>query len=234
MFYNYYFAGYEDGLWLALIAVLVLSLIAQSRVNSIFKKYARVEAQIGVPASRAAESFLRDAGSDTGITQVKGRLTDHYNPKTNVVGLSESVYNETSVAALAVASHEIGHVLQYQEGYFPIRLRNAVLPVANFGSQAAPFIVIIGLMMGSFDLAIIGVVLFGAMLLFQVVTLPVEFNASHRAIELLTNGGYLTYDEIPQAKKVLRAAAFTYVVAALSSLVTLLRLLNIANRSRRR
>ncbi len=168
------------------------------------------------------------------ITPVQGRLTDHFDPRTNIVGLSEAVYNDNSVAALAVAAHEIGHVMQYETGYIPFRVRNAILPVASFGSQAAPFIVIIGLIMSSYNLAMFGVILFAGMLLFQVVTLPVEFNASRRAIEMLESGGYLSYDEAPQAKAVLRAAALTYVVAALASLVTLLRLLGMASRTRRR
>lgn len=234
MFYNpLYYYGYDGWMLLALIGVLVLSLIAQSSVQRTFQKYARVPASAGVPAVTVARDLLRQEGSPVQVTSVQGSLTDHFNPKTNIVGLSQSVYNERSVAALAVAAHEIGHVMQYEQGYVPIRIRNAILPVANISSQAAPFIVIAGLLFGSFNLAMFGVILFGAMLLFQVITLPVEFNASSRAIEMLESGGYLSYDEVPQAKRVLRAAAFTYVVAALASLVTLLRLLNIAGRTRR-
>ncbi len=229
----YYFYGYNSELLLAFLAVMVLSLVAQAKVNSTFQKYAKVAASCRLPAVSVAQNLLRDGGSDAQITSVGGRLTDHFNPRTNVVGLSQSVYNESSVSALAVAAHEIGHVMQYQEGYFPIRLRNAVLPVASFGSQIAPFLLLIGLLMNSYRLAMVGVVLFGAMFLFQLVTLPVEFNASSRAIAMLTDGGYLSYDEIPQAKRVLRAAAFTYVVGALASLVNLLRALFIVNRTRR-
>lgn len=234
MFYNpLYLYGYDGWMLLALIGVLVLSLIAQSSVQRTFRKYARVPASAGVPAVTVARDLLRQEGSPVQVTSVQGSLTDHFNPKTNIVGLSQNVYNERSVAALAVAAHEIGHVMQYEQGYVPIRIRNAILPVANISSQAAPFIVIAGLLFGSFNLAMFGVILFGAMLLFQIITLPVEFNASSRAIEMLEGGGYLSYDEVPQAKRVLRAAAFTYVVAALASLVTLLRLLNIAGRTRR-
>ncbi len=229
-----YFYGYNGYLIFALIGVLILSAVAQSSVRKTFQKYAQVRASAGVSASSVARELLRREGSVAQVEPVQGRLTDHFDPRSNIVGLSEAVFNDNSVAALAVAAHEIGHVMQYETGYVPIRIRNAILPVANFGSQAAPFIVIIGLLMSSFNLAIFGVILFGAMLLFQVVTLPVELNASHRAIEMLEGGGYLSYDEAPQAKAVLRAAAFTYVVAALASLVTLLRLLSMANSTRRR
>ena len=229
-----YFYGYNGYLIFALIGVLILSAVAQSSVRKTFQKYAQVRASAGVSASSVARELLRREGSVAQVEPVQGRLTDHFDPRSNIVGLSEAVFNDNSVSALAVAAHEIGHVMQYETGYIPIRVRNAILPVANIGSRAAPFIVIIGLLMSSFNLAIFGVILFGAMLLFQVVTLPVELNASHRAIEMLEGGGYLNYDEVPQAKAVLRAAAFTYVVAALASLVTLLRLLSIANSTRRR
>ncbi len=237
MFFNpYYGAGYTSTdtiLLMALLLVMILGFVAQSRVTGTFQKYAKVQAKVGMRGHRAAQDFLNDANSSARLTRVSGTLTDHFNPRTNVVGLSDAVYDSSSVAALAVAAHEIGHVMQYEEGYFPIKLRNAILPVANFGSRAAPLIVLIGFFMGSFNLALIGVVLFGAMFLFQLFTLPVEFNASSRAIEMLTHRGYLTPEEVPQAKAVLRAAALTYVVGALASLVTLLRLLSMANRSRR-
>ncbi|MEL7602237.1 MAG: zinc metallopeptidase [Bacillota bacterium] len=229
-----FYYGYDGYLLFALIGVFILSMIAQAGVQRTFAKYAQVKASAGISASSVARELLRREGSPVQVTPVQGRLTDHFDPRSNIVGLSEAVYNDNSVAALAVAAHEIGHVMQYETGYIPIRVRNAILPVASFGSQAAPFIVIIGLIMSSYNLAMFGVILFAAMLLFQVVTLPVEFNASHRAIEMLEGGGYLSYDEVPQAKAVLRAAALTYVVAALASLVTLLRLLGMAGRTRRR
>ncbi|MEL7610723.1 MAG: zinc metallopeptidase [Bacillota bacterium] len=229
----YYMMG-DQPLLLALIAVMILGFIAQGGVRRTFARYSQVRSASGRSASEIAGRLLSDAGSGATIARVGGRLTDHYDPRSNVVGLSEQVYDSDSVAALAVAAHEIGHVMQYEQGYVPIRIRNAILPVASFGSQAAPFIVIIGLLMGSFDLAFAGVILFGAVLVFQIVTLPVEFNASHRAIEMLTSGGYLGYDEATGAKRVLRAAAMTYVVAALASAITLLRFLMLANRNRRR
>ena len=173
------------------------------------------------------------AGSNVTLHRVRGTLTDHFDPKNKSVALSEGVYDSASVAALAIAAHEIGHVMQYQEGYFPIKLRNAILPVANFGSKAAPFIVIIGIAMGSLNLAMAGVVLFGAMLAFQLVTLPVEFNASRRALDMLVSNGFLAVEEEPGAKKVLRAAAMTYVASALASAANLLRLLSMVNSRRR-
>lgn len=223
----------NDSTILLIIGAMILSLIAQGAVQRTFSKYAKIAASANKSAASVAKELLHREGSVAQVTPVGGSLTDHYNPKTNIVGLSQAVYEERSVAAIAVAAHEIGHVMQYEQGYLPIRVRNAILPVASFGSQAAPFIVIAGLLFSNYNLAIVGVILFGAMLLFQVVTLPVEFNASSRAIEMLSSGGYLSYEEVPQAKKVLRAAAFTYVVAALASLANFLRLLSIANRSRR-
>ena len=165
---------------------------------------------------------------------MSGALTDHYNPQTGVVGLSQAVYGERSVSALAVAAHEIGHVLQHEEGYLPIRIRNAVLPAASIGSNLAPWIVILGLFLGSYNLSLVGVVLFGAVLVFQLATLPAELNASSRALRMLEDGGYVDYSQSDDAKKVLRAAAMTYVLATLAALVSFLRLYSIAASSRRR
>ncbi|MDL2217662.1 zinc metallopeptidase [Christensenellaceae bacterium OttesenSCG-928-M15] len=231
-----YYSGYGgDSVYIvALLIVMVIGMIAQSRVNSAFSKYSKVPASARISANQAARNLLDQEGSAVLVTEVRGRLTDHFNPRTNTVGLSEAVYNDTSVAALAVAAHEIGHVMQYEQGYVPIKIRNAILPVANFGSQIAPIIVILGLLMGSSQFAMIGVILFGAFFLFQLLTLPVELNASSRAMEMLETGGYLNYDESAMAKRVLRAAAMTYVVAALASLVSLLRYLGLANRANNR
>lgn len=225
--------GTNGVLLIAIVVVFVLGLVAQAGVMSAFNKYNRVRASSGVTASDVARDLLYSGGADVKVTCVKGALTDHFNPQTHTVGLSEAVYGRDSVAALAVAAHEIGHVMQYQEGYGPIKLRNAVLPAAQFASNAAPFIVLIGILLSSSVLAEIGVYIYGAMLLFQVVTLPVEFNASRRAITMLTDGGYISRDEQAPAKKVLRSAALTYVVAAFASLLTLLRLASIASRARR-
>ena len=229
----YYYYGYSDSSMLILLLLaMVLGIAAQAGVQKAFNKYSRVPARSGITGSDAAAAFLSRAGSSVTVHAVRGSLTDHFDPRKNSVGLSEGVYNSSSVAALAIAAHEVGHVMQYQEKYLPIRLRNAILPVANFGSQAAPFIVLLGLLMNSYNLALAGVILFGAILLFQLITLPVEFNASRRALAMLAENGYLTYEEEPGAKKVLRAAAMTYVAAALASAANFLRLLGMVNRKR--
>lgn len=231
----YFYYAYGNTSWLILLlGVMLLGFIAQSRVKSTYNKYSQVLSASRTNAADMARELLQGAGSSVSVAEIRGSLTDHYDPRTGQVGLSSSVYPSSSVGALAVAAHEVGHVMQYEEGYVPIRIRNAILPVANFGSQAAPFIVIVGAVLGSFDLAMVGVYLFCAMLAFQLITLPVEFNASRRGIQLLTEGGYINESERPGAQKVLRAASMTYVVAVLSSLVSLVRLLLIANNSRRR
>ncbi len=224
-----------DGIYVLLLLVLMpLSLYAQSRVQKVFRKYNEIPASCGMTASQIAAKLLADGGSDVRLTSVEGTLTDHYDPSSQTVALSTQVAPSRGIAAIAVAAHEIGHVMQYQEGYMPIRLRNAILPAARLGSGAAPWIVILGLLMGSYTLAMAGVVLFGAMLLFQVFTLPVEFDASRRALEMLEGGGYVTYEESDGAKAVLRAAAMTYVYAALASLLSFLRYYALAQGSRRR
>lgn len=229
----YPYGLYYDPLILAVIAVFILGLIAQGGVSRTFAKYAKRPASAGLPAHQVARRLLDQGGSSVAIRPVRGSLTDHFDPRNQTVGLSDSVYDSGSIAALAVAAHEIGHVMQYEEGYFPIRLRNAVLPVASFGSSAAPWIVLLGILFGMGDLAMAGVWLFGAVLAFQLITLPVELNASRRALVMLQDGGFLSYDEIPGARKVLRAAAMTYVVAVLSALVSFLRLFLMARRSSR-
>lgn len=237
--YGYYLYGLGSGdgsymlVIIALVAALIIGLIAQARVKAAFKKYSEVRSLSGRPACDVARELLWRHGSAVQVTEVGGQLTDHYNPKSAVVGLSNEVYSSDSLAALAIAAHEVGHVLQYQEEYAPIRIRNAILPVASLSSSAAPFIVIIGLLMNSYTVAILGVTLFAMVLIFQLVTLPVEFNASQRAMALLTEGGYIANEQERAASKVLRAAAMTYVAAALATAVSLLRLLMIAKRTRR-
>ena len=230
--FGYY--GASDSLYLiALLAIMAASLAAQGAVQRTFNRYAGTPTARGMSAEQVAAALLARAGSAARIEPVAGRLTDHFNPRTGTVGLSQAVYGSNSIAAVAVAAHEIGHVMQYEEHYAPIRFGNAILPAANLGSTIAPYLVILGLIMSSFNLAMAGVVLFGAMLLFQVVTLPVELNASSRALRMLEEGGYVTYEESDAAKRVLRAAAMTYVLAALASLVNFLRLLSLASRTRR-
>ncbi len=232
--YLYYFLA---------IAVMVLSLIAQSRVTSVFSKYAQVPAKSGVTGAVLAQQLLYRNGLNLPIQQVAGSLTDHFDPRNQVVGLSEAVYGSSSVSALAVAAHEIGHVLQYNEDYRPMKMRSVILPMANIGCRIGPFLVIGGLLLSwlargagnaGYYIALAGVALYVMMLLFQLITLPVEFNASKRGLEMLTDGGYLAEDELPGAKKMLRAAAMTYVLAALGSFVTVLRLFSLARGARRR
>ncbi len=222
-------------LYFALLILMVVSLFAQGRVQRVFQKYANEPAASGKTAESVAYELLARYGAgNVRIELVSGALTDHYNPKTGVVGLSQAVYGERSVSALAVAAHEIGHVLQHEEGYLPIRIRNAVLPAASIGSNLAPWSVILGLFLGSYNLSMVGVVLFGAVLAFQLATLPAELNASSRALRMLEDGGYVDYSQSDDAKKVLRAAAMTYVLATLAALVSFLRLYSIASSSRRR
>jgi len=231
MGYYGYYGG--DGMWLLLmIVVMILGLIAQSGVRRAYEKYSQMPSRAGVSAHIMAYDLLSNMGSNVHVQPIGGSLTDHFNPKTGVVSLSEGVYDSSSVAALAVAAHEIGHVAQYEGDYFPIRLRNSILPVARFGSSVAPFLVLLGFLFNSYNLAMVGVILFGAMFAFQLATLPVEFNASNRAIDMLLQGGYVSNEESEGARKVLRAAAMTYVVSALASAANLLRLLMLARRSR--
>ena len=226
-----------------LLGVMVLSMIAQTRVQRVFNQYAQVRANRGISGAQLAYELLQKNGLSLPIQPVQGQLTDHYNPKTQTVGLSQAVYGSDSVSAYAVAAHEIGHVLQHNEDYAPMKLRSVILPVANIGSRIGPYIVLGGLLIAvlaqgtgnvGFYIALGGVALYAMMFLFQLVTLPIEFDASKRGLMMLTEGGYITDEELPGAKKMLNAAAMTYVLAALGSFVTLLRLLSIAGSARRR
>lgn len=238
---EYYYTRGADGsytyLLLAALAIMVLGVIAQTRVQSTFRKYSEMYSSSGMTAASAATNLLASNGSGVRVAQIPGTLTDNYNPKAGCVSLSQSVYSSTSIAAIAVAAHECGHVMQYESGYFPIKLRNSILPVANLGARFSYLLVILGIFMGSFGyiVSLVGVGLFAFAFIFQLLTLPVELNASQRALDMLTSAGYIRGGEEEQAaKKVLRAAAFTYFVAVLSSAVSLLRLIAIANSSRRR
>lgn len=231
----YYGNSTQTLLYLLLVVIMVASMFAQGKVQRTFKKYSSEYAVSRMTGRDLARELIERYGTEhVDITAVNGTLTDHFDPRNNTVGLSTAVYNSSSVAALAVTAHEIGHVLQYQENYGPIRLRNSVLPVAQIGSSMAPWIVILGLFIGSFNISMIGVYLFGAVLLFQLVTLPVEFNASSRGLRMLEEGGYVSYEQSDGAKKVLRAAAMTYVWSTLATLVSFLRLLVIARSNRNR
>ncbi len=222
-------------MWLILLGVvLLLSFFASNKVQRTFQKYAQEPAESGVTADAMAQRILQENNSAVTVTAVGGSLTDHYNSKTATVGLSQQVYGQSSVSALAVAAHEVGHVLQYEEGYAPIKFRNTILPVAQFGSAAGPWIIILGAFISSYTVAMIGLGLYAALFLFQLVTLPVELNASARGLALLEQGRYVSDAQIPNAKKVLKAAAMTYVLAAIGSFISLLRFLSIINRTTRR
>jgi Zn-dependent membrane protease YugP len=239
--YETYTRSAYDGaytiLFLAAIAIMILGMIASARVRSVYNKYSQMYGSTGKTAAQIANELLRNNGSSVGVAQTAGALTDNYNPKAGTVSLSQSVYGSSSVAAIAVAAHECGHVMQYQQGYSLIGLRNSLLPFANFGARFSYILVIIGLFMGAlgYVVSMIGVVLFGVVLVFQLLTLPVELDASNRALDMLTAGGYITgSEEENAARRVLRAAAFTYLVAVLSAAISFLRLLMIAQSNRRR
>ena len=203
-------------------------------VNSTFKKYSQVASRAGLTGAEAARRVLMANGvMNVKIERVSGNLTDHFDPKTNTIRLSESVYDANTVAAVGVAAHEAGHAVQYAVGYAPIKLRMAIIPVTQIGSNIAMPLVLIGLLLSAPSLAMLGVIAFGFSTLFQLITLPVEFNASSRAIRTLETTG-AGEEELRGAKKVLRAAAMTYVAALATSLLSLLRLIVIANGSRKR
>lgn len=214
-----------DPTYLLVLVGAVICLIASANVNRAFRKYSNHRCRRGITGVQAAEQILRGAGiHDVRIEHISGNLTDHYDPRNKVLRLSDSVYGSDSVSAVGVAAHECGHAIQHQVGYVPIKVRNAIVPVVNIGSKLSWPIMIVGLILGSFNLLNVGIILFSLTLLFQVVTLPVEFNASRRALQILDGSGMLYEEEVRGARKVLRAAALTYVTAAVSTLLQLLRL----------
>ena len=211
--------------------MVIFSLIASAKVNSSFAKYSKIISSRGLTGAQAAFEILRHYGiTDVRIERVSGKLTDHYDPKTNVIRLSESVYNSASVAAIGVACHEAGHAAQYAQGYLPIKIRNSVFPVASLGSRAGIPLAILGFFLNFQVLAIIGVVFFSFAVLFQLVTLPVEFNASRRALSVIDSADILSESEKKGAAKVLKAAAMTYIASLAVSLANLLRLILMINR----
>ncbi len=222
--------GYGYGFDPTIISVLigvVISLWAQSRVTSTYNKYSRVRSRTGMTGAEAAIRLLHSQGIyDVTVRQVAGNLTDHYDPRTKVVNLSESVYRSTSIAALGVAAHECGHAMQHNDGYAPLRFRSALVPVANLGSRISWPLILFGLIIGGLGspLCQIGILMFSLAVLFQLVTLPVEFNASNRAVKLLDSQRILSGEEVRGTRSVLNAAALTYVAAAASSMLQLLRL----------
>jgi Zn-dependent membrane protease YugP len=230
--YGFYIDPYY--IYLVLPA-LVISILAQIGVKSTFSKYSRQFSRRAVPASEVARQILDQNGlRHVSIQRVAGNLTDHYDPRTNVVSLSDSVYDSPSVASIGVAAHEVGHAIQHATGYVPIKIRNAIVPVANIGSTLSIPLAILGLFMGLPILVDIGIILFASVTLFQLVTLPVEFNASSRAIKSIEAGHMLEGEEVSGAKKVLRAAAMTYVAATLTAIANLARIILLfGNRNRR-
>lgn len=222
---------------IAMLVCMAISAIASSKVRSAYAKYDKVRCRSGMTGYDTAVKLLRNnQAADISVGKVSGTLSDHYNPARSIVNLSESTYGSPSVAAVAVAAHEIGHVMQKKAGFFPYRIRTAIVPVVNFGSRLAMPLVLIGLLLDTgiraagetglgFTLAMIGVALYGFSFIFALVTLPVEFNASARAKRMLLEQGIISEDELPGAKSVLSAAAMTYVASLLVSIISFLRFL---------
>ena len=227
-------AGYGfDWTYLLLIGAFILSMVVQVTMQNTFAKYSRVGTRSGMTGAQVAQMILQSEGLyNVTVQPVAGSLTDHYDPRTKTVNLSQTVFGATSLAAQSVAAHECGHAIQDARGYAPLRWRTALVPAANFGSRFSWILFIIGLFMASGVLIKVGILLFSLSLLFQLVTLPVEFNASSRALAKLEASGYMQNDELAGSKKVLGAAAMTYVAAACTSLMYLLRMLSLGGRRR--
>lgn len=225
---------YFDPTYILVLPALIFAMWAQSKVTSTFKKYLKVYAASNITGAEVARRILDSHGlDDVNVEQVRGNLTDHYDPRNRVLRLSETVYNSSSVAAIGVAAHETGHALQHANNYIPLNIRNNIFPVASFGSKLAFPLFFIGILFSYPTLMTVGIWFFVAALAFQIVTLPVEFNASNRALKLLTDGGYITQTELPRTKAVLSAAALTYVAAVAVSAMQLLRLIVLRNARRR-
>lgn len=230
----FYYYGIDYSYIIYVLPAIIFAMWAQIKVNSTFKKYSRVPSDSGMTGADAAKMVLNQNGLyDVQVVEVKGNLTDHFDPRDNIIRLSESVYGVKSAAAVGVAAHEAGHAVQYAEGYFPMQLRSAIIPITRIGSNLAFPLVLIGIIFSFSALAYAGVILFGASVLFQLVTLPVEFNASRRALSSLESSGRLTEDGVTASRKVLSAAAMTYLAALFVALGNMLRLLSIVSRSRR-
>lgn len=226
---------YFDPTYVLVLIGALISMVASINVNSTYRRFSTVMSMRGVRAEEEAQRILHDAGIyDVRIERIRGELTDHYSPSEKVLRLSDAVYGSTSVAAIGVAAHECGHAIQHKVGYVPLSLRSLSVPVANIGSKLSWPLILIGLLIGYTPLAQIGVILFLAVVLFQLITLPVEFNASHRALQVLKQDSMLSMDELSGARKVLTAAALTYVAALFSTILQLLRLVMIVNGGRRR
>ena len=234
MYLDYYLLG------IILLPGLILSIIAEVKVANSFRKYSIVAAQLGQTASQVARTFLDNAGlHDIQIVRVHGELSDHYNHRRRTLALSDAVYDSTSIAAIGVACHEVGHALQFKQNYLPVKIRNVLIPICNFGSRIIWILLFMGLaffyVLNAPIYLYLGIAIFGIFVLMHLVTLPCEFNASKRATQMLEQSGYLTTDEIVGAKKVLSAAALTYVAALVVSILELLRLvLFVISKTRKR
>lgn len=227
MFFDSYY-------WTLVIPAMIFALIAQGKVQSAFRQFSQQRTRNGITGAQAAELVLRQNGlNDVRIERVQGKLTDHYDPQENVIRLSDSVYSNATVAAVGVAAHEAGHAVQYAEGYGPIRLRSAIIPVTQIGSKMAWPLLLIGLLFNIESLFVAGILFFALATIFQLVTLPVEYNASSRAVAAIEGAAALAPDEIPGAKAVLSAAAMTYVAALAVSIAQLLRLILLFGGNRR-
>lgn len=228
MYYGYgYYPFFDPTIILVLIGV-ILSLAASAKVKSTFARYSKVRSMTGMTGAEAAQRLLNSQGIyDVTVRRVPGSLSDHYDPRTKTVNLSDDVYSSTSVASIGVAAHECGHAIQHAVGYAPLNFRSALVPIANFGSQISWPLILIGILIGGFGSPIVqlGIILFSLAVLFQLVTLPVEFNASSRAVRLLDSTGILSGNEVDGTRRVLGAAALTYVAAAAGSILQLLRLI---------
>ncbi len=222
----YYYYGFDYTYLVFVLPALLIALVAQIKVKTTFRKYAKVMNARGLSGAEVAAKILSSNGVlDVAVQRVSGNLTDHFDPTARVIRLSQSVYDSHSVAAVGVAAHEAGHALQYTEDYFPIRLRAAIIPITKVGSALSWPLIILGLVFSFGFLVNLGIILFSAVTLFQLVTLPVEFNASRRALNILQQQGILAPEELGGARKVLTAAAMTYVAALLVSVMQLLRLI---------
>jgi Zn-dependent membrane protease YugP len=227
-----YFYGLDSTI-LYLIPALLISIWAQTKVSATFNKYSRVTSSRGYTGAEVSRMLLDEAGLyNISIEMVAGKLSDHYDPKSKVLRLSREVYGSRSVASIGVAAHEVGHAIQHKESYKPLVFRNAIVPVVNIGSNFSWILFVLGLMMGVQPLVTFGIILFSGVVIFQLITLPVEYNASTRALNILSTRNILYEDEVKGAEKVLDAAAMTYVAATLTAIAQLLRLIAIRNRRR--
>lgn len=217
-----------DSTIVLIIPGIILTLWAQYKVKATFRQYDEFVSRKGLTADQIARDILRRGGLDVTVEHVRGQLSDHYDPRAHALRLSDSTYNNRSLAAIGVAAHEAGHAFQHANGYIPLKLRSNLVPVANLGSWLGMPLVFAGFIFSSMGLLQLGIVFFSFAVLFGLVTLPVEFNASNQAIRILSDGGYLSQEEIPAARKVLNAAAWTYVASALVAVMELLRLLLIS------